>query len=218
MSDFTLKRGLKDVFAAEILSDDNTESGGYKTGEPFKLIPAGEMTRSVENDKTNIYFDNVVFYQSGMEGATEVSITGAALRPDDVAKILGKTVDEATGAVLDTGEYKEKYFAVGGTAENVDGTEEKFWFMKGTFAAPEQTDKTKDDTTDTNGMTLAYSAVQTQHLFTVSENGEEKQKPMKRVVIDTKTTKIKAEQDWTKQVVTPDNLATVCEKVTAATE
>lgn len=203
---FTLKRGLSNVFAAEILSDT---AEAFETGTPFHLIPAGEMSRTVENEKTMQYFDNVVFYTSGAEGATEVSITGAALRPADVAKLLGKVVDETTGAVLDTGEFKEKYWAVGGETENTDGTKEMFWFLKGTFAAPEQADKTKDDTTDTNGMTLVYSAVQTQHLFTV---GEEK-KPMKRVVIDTETTKLMAEQEWTKQVVTPENLSTICEKV-----
>ena len=39
---------------------------------------------------------------------------------------------------------------------------------------------------------------------------------MKRVVIDTSTTAIKETQDWTAQVVTPDNLSTICQKVTAA--
>lgn len=206
---FTLKRGLSNVFAAEVIADAVDK---FETGTPFHLIPAGEMTRSVENDKTNVYFDNAVFYAAGMEGATEVTINGAALRPADVAKLLGKHVDEATGAVLDTGEYTEKYFAVGGETENSDGTKEYFWFLKGTFAAPEQTDKTKDDSTDTNGMELVYSAIQTKHLFAIGEEN----KPMKRVVIDTETSELIADQSWTTQVVTPDNLATVVQKKTTA--
>ena len=210
MNEFTLKRGLSNVFAAEIISDENSEDG-YKVGTPFHLIPAGEMSRTASSDKTNVYFDNAVFYQSGSESATDVAITGAALRPADVARLTGKYVDTETGAVLDTGEYTEKYFAVGGETENVDGTKEYFWFLKGTFSIPEQTDKTKDDTTDTNGMTLNYSAIQTTHQFSVGEN----KKPMKRVVIDTKTTVLKAEQDWTKQVVTPENLSTIVQKATA---
>lgn len=205
---FTLKRGLSNVFAAEILTDDNKEGGGYKTGEPFHLLPAGEMSRNTENESTPVYFDNVVFYQSGAEGPTEVSITGAALRPADLAKLNAKHVDPATGAVLDTGEYTEKYFAVGGETENTDGTKEYFWFMKGTFAIPEQADKTKDDSTDTNGMTLTFSAVQTQHLFDI----DGKKKPMKRVVIDTETTELVADANWVAQVVTPENLATIVQK------
>lgn len=209
---FTLKRGLSNVYAAEITGDDNEETGGYKTGTPFHLIPAGEMSRTVESDKTNQYFDNVVFYQSGSEGATEITISGAALRPADIAKILGKHVDPTTGAVLDTGEFTEKYFALGGETMNTDGTKEHFWFLKGTFSAPEQNDKTVDDSTDTNGMELKFSAIQTQHLFDV--NGQKK--PMKRVVIDTETTALKDDAKWTAQVVTPENLSTVCQKVTAA--
>lgn len=209
MDEFVLKRGLSNIFAAEIISDEDTEEG-YKTGTPFHLIPAGEMSRSASSESTPVYFDNAVFYQSGSESATEISITGAALRPADLARLNAKHVDEETGAVLDTGEYKEKYFAVGGETKNTDGTKELFWFMKGTFAIPEQTDKTEDDSTDTNGMTLTFSAIRTKHQFDVA--GEKK--AMKRVVVDTKTTKLKADQEWTKQVVTPDNLSTIVEKIT----
>ena len=209
---FVLKRGLKNIFAAEVTKDDNEETGGYVTGTPFHLIPAGEMTRNAENEKADTYFDNTVFASIGKEGATEVSITGAALRAADLAKLNNKHVDPTTGAVLDTGEYKPKYFALGGETDSHDGTKEFFWFMKGTFSIPEQADKTEDDSTDTNGMTLTYSAIKTQHLFDV--NGE--QKPMKRVVIDTATSELKTEQDWTAQVVTPDNLSTIVQKVTAA--
>lgn len=211
MSDFVLKRGIKNIFAAEILTDDNETDGGYTAGTPFHLIPAGEMSRTADNESLNIYFDNTVFDTVGKEGATEISITGAALRPEAVAKINNKYVDPTTGAIIDTGEYNPKYFALGGETDNTDGTKEYFWFMKGTFAIPEQTDKTKDDTTDTNGMTLTYSAVQTQHLFEV--NGEDK--PMKRVVIDTATSKLTDGKNWTDEVVTPDNLSTIVTKVTA---
>lgn len=207
---FTLKRGLSNVYVAEVTKDNNEVDGGYETGTPFHLIPAGEMSRTVENEKTVVYYDNVAFYTSGAEGATEISVTGAALRPADVAKILGKTVDEATGAVLDTGEFVEKYFALGAETENTDGTKEMFWFLKGTFAAPDQNDKTKDDSTDTNGMELTYSAVQTTHLFDVG--GVEK--PMKRVVIDTETSELKADAKWVAQVVTPENLSDIVQKKT----
>ena len=209
---FVLKRGLKNIFAAEVTKDDNEEAGGYVAGTPFHLIPAGEMTRNAENEKTDTYFDNTVFAIIGKEGATEVSITGAALRAADLAKLNNKYVDSATGAVLDTGEYKPKYFALGGEADSHDGTKEFFWFLKGTFSIPEQADKTEDDSTDTNGMTLTFSAVKTKHLFNV--NGEDK--PMKKVVIDTATTELKTEQDWTAQVVTPENLSTIVQKVTPA--
>lgn len=203
---FTLKRGLKNVYAAEILTDDNDENG-YTTGTPFHLIPAGEMSRTVDSEKQDIFYDDTVFATVGKEGATEISITGAALRPDALARVNNKDIDEETGAVIDSGTFNPKYFAIGGEAENLDGTSELFWFSKGTFNIPEQNDKTIDDSTDTNGMTLVFSAVPTQHIF------NKKNKPSKRVVIDTSVTEIKADQNWTAQVVTPDNLSTVCQKI-----
>lgn len=217
MKEHVLKRGLKNIFAAEIIVDDNltntagdgeTPNHGYVAGETFHLIPAGEMSRSVDSEKTDIYYDDAVFETIGKEGATEISITGAALRPDALAKINNKTIDETTGAVIDTGDFAPKYFALGGESENTDGTSELFWFAKGTFAIPEQADKTKDDSTDTNGMSLTFSAVKTEHLFTVGG----KKASCKRVVIDTSISEVKATKDWTAQVVTPDNISTIVEK------
>lgn len=206
--EFKLRRGLKNVFVAEVLTDDATS---FTTGTPYHLMPAGEMTRSPSTDTANTWFDDVVFAAVGSEGATEISISGASLRADAIARLLGKDIDDTTGAVVDAGEYVEKYYALGGEAEGLDGSSEFFWFMKGTFSAPEEDDKTKDDSTDANGMTLTYNAIQTTHVFTL------KNKVAKRVVIDTTKSKVKTSKSWTAQVVTPDNLSTIVEKVIPVT-
>ena len=208
--EFKLRRGLKNVFVAEVTNDDNGTTG-YTTDTPYHLIPAGEMTRTPSSESTNTWFDDVVFATVGTEGSTEITISGASLRADAVARLLGKDIDATTGAVVDSGEYTEKYWALGGEAEGIDGSSEFFWFLKGTFAAPAENDKTVDDSTDANGMELTFNAIQTTHVFNL------KNKVAKRVVIDTTTTQVKSNQDWTAQVVTPDNLSTICELVTAST-
>lgn len=205
--EFKLRRGLKNVYAAAVTNDDNGTTG-YTTGTPFHLIPAGEMTRTPSSESANTWFDDVVFATVGTEGATEIKISGASLRADAVAKLLGKDVDSTTGAVIDSGEYAETYWALGGEAEGIDGSSEWFWFLKGTFAAPEESDKTKDDSTDANGMELTFNAIQTTHVFTETE------KVCKRVVIDDTITEVKSNQSWTAQVVTPDNLSTIVQKIT----
>jgi phi13 family phage major tail protein len=210
MNEFVLKHGLKNIFAAEIRTYNNEAGEGYTTGDTFHLIPAGEMSRTVNSEKTDIYYDDSVFATVGKEDATDVQITGAALRPDALARINNKEIDATTGAVVDSGEYTPKYFALGGEAENLDGTTELFWFAKGTFSIPDLNDKTKDDTTDTNGMQLTFSAIKTQHIFAL------KNKPCKRVVIDTSKTELKSGKSWTEQVVTPDNLSTICQLITAS--
>ncbi len=208
---FTLKRGLENVFAAKVIADTETE---FTTGTPFHLIPAGELSVSVENDSTDYYFDNTVFARVGREGGSEVTVSGAGLRAAAIAGITGKDIDAATGAVLDEGIFNDgQYYALGALKNNIDGTSEYFWFLKGTFALPDESAKTKGEDTDASGTELTYTAIPTIHKFT------ETSKVCKRVVIDTETTAISSGADWFDQVVTPDNISTVVELVTnTATE
>lgn len=203
---FTLKRGLDELFVAEVTKDTAEE---FATGVPFKLIPAGEMGVAVDKDAANYWFDNSVFAIVGREGSSEITISGAGMRPADIAKLNGKYVDETTGAVFDDGAYAEKYWAFGGRKKNIDGTFEYFWFMKGSFAIPDDAAKTEGEDTDATGTELTYTAIQTTHRFAATD------KVCKRVVIDTETSQIIAEADWFAQVVTPDNISTVASKVTA---
>lgn len=202
---FTLKRGLDSVYVAEV-TEDTAEA--FTTGEPFKLIPAGEMSTTVDKDAANYWFDNGIFAIVGREGSSELTITGAGMRPADIAKITGKDIDADTGAVLDDGAYTEKYWALGARKKNIDGTYEYFWFTKGSFAIPDDEAKTEGEDTDATGTELTYTAIQTVHKF------EKTGKVCKRVVIDTETTQLAGEADWFAQVVTPDNIGTVAQKVT----
>lgn len=205
--EFFLRKGLKNVFVAKVIKDDLDD---YITGPTFHLMPAKEMSRTVSSDTQNTWLDDTIFEAVGSEGATAIAVTGASIRAPKVAELLGKEVDSVTGAVIDDGEYHETYWAYGGEAEGKDGSSEYFWFGKGTFSPPEEADETKDDTTNTNLMTLNFNAIPTKHIF---NNG----KKMKKVVISTFTSKIKEGQDWTAQVVTPDNLADIAEKLTEIT-
>ena len=203
---FTMKRGLDELVVAEITADT---AEAFTTGEPFKLIPAGEMSVTVDKDAANYWFDNGVFAIVGREGGSEITISGAGMRPADIAKLTGKAVDAETGAVLDDGAYTEKYWAFGGRKKNIDGTYEYFWFAKGSFAIPDDAAKTEGEDTDATGTELTYTAIQTIHKF--AKTGA----VCKRVIIDTETTEIKDEADWFAQVVTPDNIGEVCAKKTA---
>lgn len=205
--EFFLRKGLKNVFVAKVIKDD---LDGYITGPTFHLMPAGEMTRTVSSDMKNTWLDDTVFEAVGSEGATAIGLTGASLRAPRIAELLGKEVDSVTGAVIDDGEYHETYWAYGGEAKGKDGSSEYFWFGKGTFTAPEEADSTKDDTTNTNLMTLNFNAIPTKHIFS---NG----KKMKKVVISSADSKVKEGQNWFSQVVTWDNLADVAERVTKIT-
>jgi len=204
---FTLKRGLDNIYAAEVTEDSAT---AFTTGTPFHLIPAGEMSVTVDNESTEFYFDNTVFAEVGREGSSELTITGAGLRAAAIANLNGKSVDSTTGAVIDDGNYHVKYYALGARKKNIDGTFEMFWFAKGTFKIPDESAKTEDDSTDASGNELTYTAIRTTHLF----NGN----THKRVIIDTETTAVKSGEDWFAQVVTPDNLSEIVEAVSATND
>lgn len=202
---FGLLRGLSDIFICEI---EDAEEAYTPKGTPEKLIPAGEMTVSKSVDKAQTYFDNNLYEEVGKENPSELSLVGAAVRAAFLAWIEGKTVDSATGAIIDDGDWHRKFYAISGKRDYTDGTSEYFWFNKCSFGGAEETGKTADDTTDSAGMTLPFTAYKTIHKFT---NG----KTSKVVKIDTATTQLIDKASWTAQVVTPDNLADVCSKVTA---
>lgn len=199
---FSLRRGLKEVFAAKVIKDDAT---GYVTGTPFHLIPVGTMTRTVNSDTASTFFDDTLFASTTYEGATDVVIEGASIDNVGLANLFPQmTVDAETGAIFDSGDPQECYYAIGGTAETIDGVIERFWMYKCTIAPVEKSDKTKDDTTDTNGMTLNIAAYRTTYEF--PNVGR-----LKNVAIESSSTVLKSGQSWTAQVVTPENKGTILE-------
>ena len=199
---FGLLRGLSEIYIDEI--SDSAEAY-TPAGKPEQLIPAGELKIKKSVDKTQVYFDNALYAEVRKENASEMELVGAAIRAMFNAWLEGKSIDTTTGAIMDDGEAHEKYFAISGKKDYTDGTSEYFWFLKCSYGGAEESTKTKNNSTDSSGMTLPFTAYKTQFKFT---NGN---KAAKVVRIDTSTTKIKADASWTKQVVTPDNLSEVIE-------
>ena len=203
---FGLLRGLSEIYIDEI--SDSAEAY-TPAGKPEQLIPAGELKIKKSVGKTQVYYDNALYSEVRKENASEMEIVGAAIRAMFNAWLEGKSIDTTTGAIMDDGEAHEKYFAISGKKDYTDGTSEYFWFLKCSYGGAEESTKTKNNSTDSSGMTLPFTAYKTQFKFT---NGN---KAAKVVRIDTSTTKIKADASWTKQVVTPDNLSEVTEKATS---
>lgn len=203
---FGLLRGLSEIFIDEV---EDSPEGYTPAGKPEQLIPAGELKVSKSVDKTQIYYDNNVYAEVKKEAPSEMEIIGAAVRAAFNAWLEGKDIDPTTGAIMDDGDAHGKYFAISGKKDYTDGTSEYFWFLKCTFGGAEEATKTEDDSTDAAGMTLPFTAYKTQYKFTNSNKG------CKVMRIDTATTKLKEGASWTAQVVTPENISDIAEKVTA---
>lgn len=209
MSDkFTLRRGLRNLVVAKVTADT---ADAYTVEEDVRqLLPVAELSVSVDQDKAQVYFDNTVFASVAREGNSEVSITGATLPADMMAYITGKTVDSVTGLVVDDGEAHDANFALGFIMDKIDGSSDYVWFLKGSFNVPDESAKTKDDSTDTNGSELTFTAIKTIHNF----GSVEAPNHCKRVIMDTNKSELVESSDFFAQVVTPDNMATICKAKT----
>ena len=195
-------QGFDSLFAAEITKDDAT---GYTAGTPFALAPAGEISVSTDRASAPKYYDNQPFLIVTAEGFDEATLTVPVLPIALIARLLGKAVDTTTGALLDTGETKTKYFALGYRLKFTDGSYRYVWRHKGTFRMDEESAKSQDNTTDTNNHQMIFTGITTIYKFTMPDASK---KPGKQIVVDERDGKADV-SSWFTQVVTPENLTAI---------
>lgn len=192
-------RGVDNLVYAEVLTDDNELSGGYTTGEVKVLAPVAEITKSTETSSETKYYDNLPALVINSEGSDEIGITCAIPDMATYADVVGKMIDETTGAMID-GEREAKYYAIGYRIKKTDGTYRYVWRLKGMFSIPDETSATEDDGTDGNNMELTYTGISTSHKFTKSN------KPAKAVVVDDTAESLADISTFFEEVTTPDTL------------
>jgi len=195
-------QGFDSLMFAQITQDDATS---YTTSVPEILAPAGEISVKTERSSEPKYYDNQPFLIVTAEGFDEATLTVPVLPISLVARLLGKTVDTATGALLDTGETQNKYFAIGYRLRFTDGTYRYVWRHKGMFRLDEEAAKARDASTDTNNHKLIFTGITTKYKFTLPNNVK---RSSKQIVVDERDGKADVES-WFEQVITPDNLALI---------
>lgn len=197
-------RGVEGLVAAEVLTDDNETGSGYTTGTPFAVAGVAEISRTTDSSSEAHYYDNIPAIVVSNIAADTVTISASAVPLDVLAKITGQTYDAATGALVEE-TRSVKYFAIGYKTKKTNGDEMYVWRYKGTFAVPDQTNTTENDTTDANGQELVYTGVSTSHKFTKTGKGA------KAMVVDV-AKELADVSAFFATVTTPDTL----EPVTAA--
>lgn len=197
-------RGVEGLVAAEVLKDDNETDGGYVTDTPFPVAGVAEISRTTDSSSEAHYYDNIPAIVVSNVAADTVTISASAVPLDVLAKVTGQTYDAATGALVEE-TRSVKYFAIGYKTKKTNGDEMYVWRYKGTFAVPDQTNTTENDTTDANGQELIYTGVSTSHKFTKTGKGA------KALVVDV-AKELADVSAFFDTVTTPDTL----EPVTAA--
>lgn len=158
-------RGVTDLVVAEVLSDNNKEGEGYKTGEVYELAGVGEISKSTSNSSESKYYNNMAAIVINSVGADEIKCSTSVLPLDKLAFITGQDYDETTGTLIE-GERKTKYFALGYKTKKTNSDEVYVWRHKGTFSIPDSTHATENDGTDSNGQEVTYTGISTTHKFT----------------------------------------------------
>ena len=162
-------RGVEGLVAAEVLTDDNGESG-YTTGAPFAIAGVAEISRATDSSSEAHYYDNIPAVVVSSTAADEVTINASAIPLDVFAKITGQNYDELTGSLIE-GARDVKYFAIGYKTKKTNGDEVYVWRYKGTFNIPDTTNTTENDSTDANGQEIVFTGISTTHKFTKTGKG-----------------------------------------------
>ena len=198
-------RGCKNLVFAKITKDDNAADGGYVTGTVKPLAPVAEISKNVETSSEAHYYDNKAQIVINSEGADTVSFTIAIPSDEVLAEITGRTYDSTKKMFIES-ERSNDYFAVGYIlGENGEGDDERYvWRYKGTFNIPEETAATIDDGTDANNMTLEFTGIYTEHIFTNGKGTGVKGAAKASYI--RKSSNVATADKWFEQVSTPDTV------------
>lgn len=201
-------RGCKNLVFAKITKDDNAVDGGYVTGTVKPLAPVAEISKNVETSSEAHYYDNKAQIVINSEGADTVSFTIAIPSDEVLAEITGRTYDSTKKMFIES-ERSNDYFAVGYIlGENGEGDDERYvWRYKGTFNIPEETAATIDDGTDANNMTLEFTGIYTEHIFTNGKGTGVKGAAKASYI--RKSSNVATADKWFEQVSTPDTVLSV---------
>lgn len=194
-------RGVSELVAAEVLTDDNGESG-YTTGEVFAIAGVAEIAKSTDSSNEAHYYDNIPAVVVSNVSSDELTITVSAVPLDVTGKLTGQKYDSATGALIE-GARELKYFALGYKTKKTNGDEVYVWRYKTSCNIPNQTNSTENASTDANGQELVFTGISTTHKFTNNNN-----KGAKALLVDTGKN-LADVSSFFDTVTTPDDLTPI---------
>lgn len=156
-------RGCSDLVYAPVIKDDIT---GYETGEVKELAFIKQIGASQEQSTATVFADNTAIFNSN--SAIKFTRTFDCLAVDGKVKaeLEGQYIEEDSNLVLSSSSAQPLTVAIGYKIYDTDNTCYYVWCLKGTCSFGEETIVTKDDGTDSNGVQMTFSALETVHKFT----------------------------------------------------
>lgn len=188
-------RGIEGFVIAEV-TEDTLET--YTTGDVGSVAGVAELGKETASESEAHYYDNIPAVVIDSVGADTVTVAVSGIPLPVLAKMTGQFYDETLDMLVE-GEREPKYFAMGYRTAKTDGTEVLVWRLKGTFAIPSSSHKTKDSGTEGLGQELVYTGISTTHKFTKTGKGA------KAINVDTSAEKADV-STFFDEVTTPDTL------------
>lgn len=135
--------GVKNFYYAKQTKDDVS---GLAFDTPVHIPLLNQLDVKFEADSADLYGDNgLAESYRGVKKAT-VDATVAEIPAEDMAELLGQT-REASGMFLSES-TTPPYVAVGYERSKLNGKRRRIWLYKGRFGVPDESNKTKGESTE----------------------------------------------------------------------
>lgn len=155
--------GLRDIYQADVIEDAN---GNETFGTPKRLAKAISAKLAVTLADGTLYADDGVDEQVSEFASAKLTLEVSDLADEDVADLLGATIDSATGIIYSSKDDQPKYKAIGFRAKKPGGKYRYLWFYKGKFAPP-------NDEFATKGEKVEFKSPSIEGTFqTLNKNGQ----------------------------------------------
>ena len=160
--------GSDDLYIAEVVEDS---LDAFITDKPQMLAPSASIAEATAMNQVVSHYSNKAYWVYNSEGLSTLTLVLPYLDSRTEAYLLGKLFDDTTGRMVDSGQLKARYFALGFRSPMSDGNYTYVWWAKGAFSIPSQNrGQTKTETTTPQQLTMTYAAISTIHLFEMPED------------------------------------------------
>lgn len=156
-------RGCSDLVYAPIVKDDAT---GYEAGEVKELAFIKQIGAGQEQSTATVFADNTAIFNTNSAIKFTRTFDCLAIDGKVKAELEGQYTEEGSSLVLSSSSAQPLQVAIGYKVYDTDDTCFYVWCLKGTCSFGEETIITRDDGTDSNGVQMTFSALETVHKFT----------------------------------------------------
>lgn len=147
--------GVDKLYYAPII-EDTTEKTTYD--KPVHMQGVTDIGYKPNSKQVTFAADDGIYASITTDGEIEVEISVADILAGDYAYLMGSAIS-ANGVVTEGSSDVPKEVALGYRSMKSDGTYRYEWILKGTFAKPDQTSKSKGQRVEPQSKTVKFAAL-----------------------------------------------------------